>query len=61
VVLMKYATNNHVTVDSKHLKHMIQEVRKNDERKTEDEKYGILDTVKTPKLRKRTLIMFFNW
>lgn len=55
---MKYAANNHVTVDSKH---MIQEVRKNDERKTEDEKYGILDTVKTPKLRKRTLIMFFNW
>jgi len=61
VVLMKYAANNHVIVDSKHLKHMIQEVRKNDERKTEDEKYGILDTVKTPKLRKRTLIMFFNW
>ena len=58
MVLMKYAANNHVTVDSKH---MIQEVRKNDERKTEDEKYGILDTVKTPKLRKRTLIMFFNW
>lgn len=61
VVLMKYAANNRVIVDSKHLKHMIQEVRKNDERKTEDEKYGILDTVKTPKLRKRTLIMFFNW
>ena len=48
---MKYAANNHVTVDYKHLKHMIQEVRKNDERKTEDEKYGILDTVKTTKLR----------
>ena len=61
MVLMKYAANNHVTVDSKHLKHMIQEVRKNDERKTEGEKYGILDTVKTSKLRKRTLIMFFNW
>ena len=60
-VLMKYATNNRVTVDSKHLKHVIQEVRKNDARKSTDEKYGILDTVKTPKLRKRTLIMFFNW
>ena len=60
-VLMKYATYNHVTVDSKHLKHMIQEVRKNDARKSQDEKYGILDTVKTPKLRKRSLIMFLNW
>lgn len=60
-VLMKYAKYNHVTVDSKHLKHLIQEVRKTDARKFEDEKYGILDTVKTPKLRKRTLIMFFNW
>ena len=58
---MKYAKYNHVIVDSKQLKHVIQEVRKNDARKFEDEKYGILDTVKTPKLRKRTLIMFFNW
>ena len=60
-MLIKYAKYNHVTVDPKHLKHVIHEVRKNDARKSEDEKYGILDTVKTPKLRKRTLIMFFNW
>lgn len=58
---MKYATYNHVTVDPKHLKHVIQEVRKNDARKTSNEKYGIVDTVRTPKLRKRSLIMFFNW
>ncbi|KAM7433847.1 hypothetical protein ABFA07_015961 [Porites harrisoni] len=60
-VLLKYAKYNHVTVDSKHLKHVIQEVRKNDARKSVDEKYGILDTMKTPKLRKRSLIMFPNW
>ena len=33
-VLLKYAKYNHVTVDSKHLKHVIQEVRKNDARKS---------------------------
>jgi len=60
-VLMKYATNNHMTVDPTYLKHVIQEVRKNDARKSSNEKYGILDTMKTPKLRKRSLIMFFNW
>lgn len=60
-VLLKYAKYNHVTVDSKHLKHVIQEVRKNDARKSVHEKYGILDTMKTPKLRKRSLIMFLNW
>ena len=60
-VLLKYAKYNHVTVDSKHLKHAIQEVRKNDARKSVDEKYGILDTMRTPKLRKRSLIMFPNW
>ena len=60
-VLMKYAMYNHVTVDSKHLKHVIQEVRKSDARKSAGKKYGILDTLKTPKLRKRTLILIFNW
>lgn len=60
-VLMKYAKYNHVTVDPKHLKHVIQEVKKNDDRKSTDKDYGLLDTVRTPKLRKRSLIMFFNW
>ena len=60
-MLLKYAKYNHVTVDSKHLKHAIQEVRKNDARKSVDEKYGILDTMRTPKLRKLSLIMFPNW
>lgn len=60
-MLMKYAKYNHVTVDPKHLKHVIQEVKKNDDRKSTDKDYGLLDTVRTPKLRKRSLIMFFNW
>ena len=58
---MKYATNNHVTVDPEHLKHMIRVVRENASRKAFDAKYGILDTVKTPRLRKRSLICVFNW
>ncbi|XP_078362537.1 organic cation transporter protein-like [Oculina patagonica] len=61
-VLMKYAAGNGVTVDPANLKHVIQEVRKGDARRaTETKKYGILDVIRTPKLRKRTLIMFFNW
>lgn len=61
-VLMKYAAGNRVCVDPAHLKHVIQEVRKGDARKaTNNRKHGILDALRTPKLRKRTLIMFFNW
>lgn len=61
-LLMKFATGNRVTVDPAHLKHVILEVRKADARKaTDGKKYGILDALRTPKLRKRTLIMFFNW
>jgi len=58
---LKYATNNQVTVDPKQLRHMIRVLRENDARKAADEKYGILDTVKTPRLRKRSLILLFNW
>ena len=59
---MKYAARNRVSVDPDHLKHVIQEVRKNDARKRTGAKtYGILDIFRTPKLRKRTLILFFNW
>lgn len=59
---MKYAAGNRVHVDPTHLKHVIQEVKKGDARReTEAKKYGILDIIKTPKLRKRSLLMFFNW
>lgn len=46
-VLLKYAKYNHVSVGSKNLKHVMQEVWKNDERKSVDEKYGILDSLVT--------------
>ena len=59
---MKYAAGNRVQVDPAHLKHVIQEVRKRDARKeTEAKKHGILDIIRTAKLRKRSLLMFFNW
>lgn len=59
---MKYAAGNRVHVDPTHLKHVIQEVKKGDARReTEAKKHGILDIIKTPKLRKRSLLMFFNW
>ena len=52
---MKYARYNRVTVDSEHIKNVINEVREN------ETKSGILDIVQSTKLRKRTMILIFNW
>ncbi|KAJ7333879.1 hypothetical protein OS493_015972 [Desmophyllum pertusum] len=62
-LLMKYARRNGVTVDSTQLKHAIQEFKKEEIRNSNANKktYGILDMVRTPKLRKRTIICGFNW
>ncbi|PFX17296.1 organic cation transporter protein-like [Stylophora pistillata] len=62
-LLMKYAKKNGVTVESTQLKHVIQEFKKEEDRNWKESKktYGILDMVRTPKLRKRTLICGFNW
>lgn len=62
-LLMKYAKRNRVTVESTQLMHAIQEFKKEEVRnRSENRKtYGILDMVRTPKLRKRTIICGFNW
>ena len=62
-LLMKYAKRNRVTVEPTQLKHVIQEFKKEEERNRSESKktYGILDMVRTPKLRKRTIICGFNW
>lgn len=62
-LLMKYAKRNRVTVESTQLKHAIKEFKKEEVRnRSENRKtYGILDMVRTPKLRKRTIICGFNW
>lgn len=62
-LLMKYAKRNRVTVESTQLKHAIQEFKKEEvrNRSGNTKTYGILDMVRTPKLRKRTIICGFNW
>ena len=60
-LLMTYAAKNGVTVDAKHLKHVISEVKKAGVRKDDTRKYGTFDLFKTPKLRKRIMICCFNW
>lgn len=62
-LLMKYAKRNRVTVESTQLKHAIQEFKKEEVRNRNENRrtYGILDMVRTPKLRKRTIICGFNW
>ena len=60
-VLEIYARKNGKVVDSKQLKHMIQEVKKADARDGDAKKPGFLDLLRTPKLRKRTVISCFNW
>ncbi len=63
-LLMKFAKNNGVAIESSQLKHAIQEFKKEEVRNRNEKKNnsaGILDMVKTPKLRKRTIICGFNW
>ena len=62
-LLMKYAKKNRVAVESSRLKHAIQEFKKEEVRSQNENRktYGILDMVRTPKLRKRTVICGFNW
>ena len=60
---MKYAKKNGVDIDSAQLKHAIQEFKKEEEKNGNQIKktHGILDMIRTPRLRKRTLICGFNW
>ena len=60
---MKYAKKNRVDIDSAQLKHAIQEFKKEEEKNGNQIKttYGILDMIRTPRLRNRTLICGFNW
>ena len=61
-LLMKYAKKNRVDIDSAQLKHAIQEFKKEEKNGNQIKKtYGILDMIRTPRLRKRTLICGFNW
>lgn len=62
-LLMKYAKRNRVTIESTQLKHAIQEFKKEEVRNRNENRktYGITDVVRTPKLRKRTIICGFNW
>lgn len=60
-LLLKFADKNGVSVDPQRLKHAIQEVKKADMRKDNSKKYGVLDLVRTSKLRKRTIICCYNW
>jgi len=57
---MKCATNNNVTVDPEHLKHVIQEVGKNETRKASDANYRIPGIVKTRSFKLQRLILLFN-
>ncbi|KAJ7333880.1 hypothetical protein OS493_015973 [Desmophyllum pertusum] len=63
-LLMKHARRNGVTVESAQLKHAIQEFKNEEIRNNNantEKTSGILDLVRTPKLRKRTIICGFNW
>jgi len=62
-LLMKYAKRNRVDIDSTQLKHAIQEFKKEEVRNQIENKKnsGILDMLRTPRLRKRTFLCGFNW
>ncbi|KXJ28938.1 organic cation transporter protein [Exaiptasia diaphana] len=60
-LLLKFACKNRVKVDEEELKLVILEIKKAELRQDNTRKYGVLDLVKTRKLRKRTIICCFNW
>ncbi|KAK3699884.1 hypothetical protein QZH41_016552 [Actinostola sp. cb2023] len=62
-VLESFAAASGYKVDSKHLSSVIQDVKDFEKEQTADNrnKSGILDLVKTRKMRKRTLMLCYNW
>lgn len=60
-ILQKFAKKNGVPLDHDHLGHVIKEAKKSELQKERQKKPGLLDLVKTPKLRRRTIICTFNW
>lgn len=62
--LMKYGGRKKKQLDRDQLMKLLEEVQENEKLETEKEgerKYTPLDLFKTPKIRKRSVILGFNW
>ena len=60
-ILMKYADKSSVTVDSETLMSMLEECKAAANQVTSEVERSPLDLVRTPRLRKRTVILCYNW
>lgn len=60
-ILMKYADKNSVTVDSETLMSMLEECKAASKRVASEVKRSPLNLVRTPRLRRRTVILCYNW
>ena len=60
-ILELFALKSGKDVNSEHLKNVIREVQKVDEKKAVAKKPSLLDLLRTRKLRKRTIICCCNW
>ena len=60
-ILMKYADKNSVTVDSETIMSMLEECKAASKRVASEVKRSPLNLVRTPRLRRRTVILCYNW
>ncbi|XP_031557668.1 organic cation transporter protein-like [Actinia tenebrosa] len=60
-ILQHFAVKNGVPLDYDHLGYVIREAKRSELQKEIQKKPGLLDLVKTTKLRRRTIICTFNW
>lgn len=58
---MKYADENSMTVDSDTLMSLLEECKAASKRVTSEVRRSPLDLVRTPRLRRRTVILCYNW
>lgn len=61
VILMKYAVKSSVEVDSDTLSSMLQNCKAAESELKTWTKRSPLDLLRTPRMRKRTLILCYNW
>ncbi|EDO41815.1 predicted protein [Nematostella vectensis] len=62
-ILVKFGSKDSKPIDEQALRELIEEVRRDqlERHKMDDKRYTMVDLVRTPKLRKRSFILFYTW
>ncbi|XP_032239043.1 organic cation transporter protein isoform X1 [Nematostella vectensis] len=62
-ILLKFGSRDSKPIDEQALRELIEDVRRDqlERHKMDDKRYTMMDLVRTPKLRKRSFILFYTW